>query len=37
MIEKVRLWDDSVFEMSDIRKRSLRMPSSVARLYIMQM
>jgi hypothetical protein len=32
MIDKVRLWNDSVFEMNDIRKRSLRVPSSVARL-----
>jgi hypothetical protein len=32
MIKKVRLWDDSVFEMSDTRKRSLRMSFSITRL-----
>jgi hypothetical protein len=32
MIEKVRLWDDSAFEMNGTRKRSLRMSFPVARL-----
>jgi hypothetical protein len=32
MNEKVRHWDDSVIEMSDIRKLRLRMSFSVARL-----
>jgi hypothetical protein len=29
----MRFWDDNVFEMSDIRKRSLRMSFSIARLW----
>jgi hypothetical protein len=34
MIEKVRFWNDNVFEMDGTRKRSLRVPFPVARLRI---
>jgi hypothetical protein len=34
MIEKVRLWGDSAFEVGGTRKLRLRVPSPVARLYV---